>query len=158
MGSAAVDIILLVNVGATLFMTGLIWFVQIIHYPLFAKVDINHFATYHSAHSAATTRLVVLPMLIEMCTSILLCWTPPAPQLIVECRVGLAMIILIWISTVVLQIPNHRTLSSSFDLVAHRALVLGNWVRSIAWSIRSVLMLYVLWQCIAPVSNNGVDR
>ena len=31
-------LLLLLHAAATLFMTGLIWFVQVVHYPLFARV------------------------------------------------------------------------------------------------------------------------
>ena len=31
-------LLLLLHAGATFFMCGLIWFVQIVHYPLFAQV------------------------------------------------------------------------------------------------------------------------
>ena len=41
---------LLVHVVATLVMTGLIWFVQIVHYPLMAKVGRADFAEYERLH------------------------------------------------------------------------------------------------------------
>ena len=38
------ELILLTQVFATLFMVGLIWFVQIVHYPLYAKVGREQFS------------------------------------------------------------------------------------------------------------------
>ena len=37
-------LILLGHLAATLFMVGVIWFVQVVHYPLFAKVGATAFA------------------------------------------------------------------------------------------------------------------
>ncbi len=36
--SSLPDTLFLAQTAATLFMTGLIWFVQIVHYPLFATI------------------------------------------------------------------------------------------------------------------------
>ncbi|MFL5330342.1 MAG: hypothetical protein ACJ8C4_15685 [Gemmataceae bacterium] len=146
MTAKAIELVLLANVASTLFMTGLIWFVQIVHYPLFAQSGRDQFAAYHSAHSAATTRLVAVPMLIEMITAIILAIAPPAPGVIAASWAGLGLIVLIWLSTAALQIPNHTRLSTGFDARTHRSLVRGNWIRSIGWSVRTALMLTVLWK------------
>ena len=58
-------IVLLVNVASTLVLVGLIWFVQVVHYPLFARIGMEEFSRYHAAHTRATTRVVALPMLAE---------------------------------------------------------------------------------------------
>ena len=49
--------ILTANVGSTLFMTGLIWFVQIVHYPLMGMVPKSEFQKYALAHQRRTTDL-----------------------------------------------------------------------------------------------------
>jgi hypothetical protein len=40
------EIAFLAQVGATMAMVGTIWFAQIIHYPLFTKVDPGSFIPY----------------------------------------------------------------------------------------------------------------
>ncbi len=42
----------LAHITATLYMTGLIWFVQIVHYPLFARVGNAEFSAYEQRHTA----------------------------------------------------------------------------------------------------------
>lgn len=37
------ETLLYLHAGATLFMTGLIWFVQVVHYPLFLRVGEGNF-------------------------------------------------------------------------------------------------------------------
>ena len=38
MSAISPDVLLLVHAASTLFMAGVIWFVQVVHYPLMASV------------------------------------------------------------------------------------------------------------------------
>ncbi len=64
--------VLLANLAATLFMVGIIWFVQIVHYPLFSRVGGAGFAAYSEAHSRLTGLVVGPPMLVEAATTVAL--------------------------------------------------------------------------------------
>ena len=66
------EAVLVACVGSTLFMVGLTWFVQVVHYPLFSRVDPDSFPAYHEEHSARTTWVVAAPMLIELASSVAL--------------------------------------------------------------------------------------
>ena len=57
---------------------------------------------------------------------------------------GLGLVIVIWASTALLQIPLHNSLGRGLDLEAIEKLVSGNWVRTVAWSMRSILVLWWL--------------
>jgi hypothetical protein len=50
-------------------MTGLIWFVQVVHYPLFDEVGQAQFTSYEARHTNLTTIVVVVPMFIELISS-----------------------------------------------------------------------------------------
>ena len=113
-------------------MVGLIWMVQIVHYPLFAKVGKDRFVGYHRRHQALTTLVVGPAMLIEAFSSVLLIWYPPPG---VEYRMiiaGIALVLVIWASTAFIQVPCHGKLSSGFDSAIHHRLVTSNWIRTIA--------------------------
>ena len=69
---------LLIQDAATLFMVGLIWFVQIVHYPLFSRVGEEAFQRYETDHQRLTTWVVGPPMLAEFATAILLVWCRPS--------------------------------------------------------------------------------
>ncbi len=142
-------LVVLANVAATLVMVGLIWFVQVVHYRQFNLVGEERFIAYEAAHVRATGRVVGLPMLVELITSGLLAWQPPMAELGVACRVGLALVAANWASTALLQVPCHDALGRYFDPAVHRRLVRTNWIRTAAWSLRGVLMLYVLERLLA---------
>ncbi len=135
--------VLLAHFAATLFMSGVIWFVQVVHYPLFSQVHGSEFNAYAAAHGRLTTWVVAVPMLVELATGALLLWRRPEEVGLTPIAIGFALLIVIWLSTLLLQVPQHNTLGAGFDDAAHRTLVLTNWLRTAAWTLRSLLVLWV---------------
>ena len=143
MSESFLKFILLINVAATLFMVGLIWCVQIVHYPLFAEVGKDGFAAYEAAQSRLITAVVGPPMLLEAATTgLMLFFRSPVIRLS-EALSGAALLAVIWLSTMFLQVPQHTVLSSGFDATAHQFLVSSNWLRTVAWSLRGALVLWM---------------
>ena len=134
--------LLLVHGFATLYMTGLIWFVQLVHYPLFAQVGRHAHLSYHSAHVYWTTWAVGPPMLLELGITLLLCFSDTFARSTTVC--GLIILIIIWLSTAMVQVPCHNQLALSFDSRIHRKLVLSNWVRTLGWTMRALIALFLL--------------
>ena len=144
-------VLLLVNAAATWYLTGLIWTIQVVHYPLFAQVGKDSFAGYEASHTRRITWVVGPPMLLELVTSTALVLWRPEPLAAWWAWMGLALVGLVWVSTVVLQVPQHNRLARQFEPEAHRLLVQTNWVRTLAWSARAGLAVYAL----AVVSSTG---
>lgn len=136
-------LVLLLHTAATLFMTGLIWFVQIVHYPLFAQVGRDGFTGYAEHHSRRTTWVVFPPMMIELVTGVWLLFDRPQGVSVTLTWLGGCLIALIWASTALLQVPQHRAFSGGFDRAAWQKLVLSNWVRTGAWSARAIIVLFM---------------
>lgn len=143
MNQTILKILLLAQLAATLYMTGLIWFVQIVHYPLFGQVGRAGFSAYEIAHSNLTTFVVAPPMLAEAILAGLLLWQRPGQIRFSEAVVGVLLLAVIWFSTWFLQVPKHNLLSSGFDTQAHQFLVTSNWLRTFAWSARGLLVLWM---------------
>ena len=136
--------VLLMHAGSTLFMVGLIWFVQIVHYPLFARVGREEFVAYEQIHQRLTTWVVAPTMLTELSTAILLVSLEFTAVSIVSRCIGLALVALIWLTTIFVQMPQHAALAKSYDESLIRKLVVGNWPRTIAWSLRGMLVLWMM--------------
>ncbi len=136
--------VLLAHLAATLFMVGVIWFVQAVHYPLFSRVGPEKFSLHSEAHSRLTTYVVGPPMLVEAATALLLVFHRPEGVPFTATLIGLALIMVVWLSTALLQVPRHTTLGSGFDRRAWSSLVLSNWVRTFAWSARGGLVLWMV--------------
>jgi len=146
-------LVLLTHFASTFYMVGLVWFVQRVHYPLFASVGTQHFLAYQHAHVSHTSTVVGPPMLIEAATALALVMLPPpnVPHLLPWLGVGL--LAAIWLSTSLLQVPRHRELESGFDASAHRRLVDTNWIRTSAWSLRGLLVLWIVSRAWAGAST-----
>ena len=133
----------LANLLSTIFMGGLIWTVQVVHYPLFAKVGETMFREYHADHNVLISIIVVPALLIELGTAAFLILSRPENVSTPEAWIGLALVLLAWGATFFLSVPAHNQLVGGFNLDAYNALVQTNWIRTFAWSARSLL---VVWQ------------
>ncbi|MFM8763975.1 MAG: hypothetical protein ACKOEZ_03935 [Spartobacteria bacterium] len=129
-----------VHLLTTFAMAGLIWFVQIVHYPMMANFERENFAAHEKEHCDRTGWVVVPLMLGEIFTFALL---------LVEGLHSSAFLLsglllgVIWASTFFLQVPLHRTLLQGWNDKAHRQLVATNWIRTVAWSGRAVLLGWI---------------
>ncbi|MFM9959036.1 MAG: hypothetical protein ACKVZJ_13300 [Phycisphaerales bacterium] len=135
----------MVHAAATWFMVGLIWFVQVVHYPLMGAVQPHAFSAYATSHQRRTTWVVGPVMLLEGSSALLLVWSPHGEFAGTLMRwMGLALLVLIWTSTFAVQVPLHARLASAFDRAVWRRLVATNWVRTIAWTARGIIALLLL--------------
>lgn len=150
---------LLLQFSCTVFMTGLIWFVQVVHYPLMASVGRDQFFIYSQQHQARTTWVVAGPMLAEACLAI---WIVVSnPHLIQKpwYFASSLLLVAIWASTAFLQVPLHQKLGFGFDEHRIHKLVRTNWIRTIAWTTRAFLLGWALSESPEPPSlNAALDR
>ncbi len=137
------------------FMTGLIWLVQLVHYPLMNRVDRERFVDFHAAHSSRITLIVAPVMVVELLSALGLvlqsssaALTSHFPSLLA--RTCLAMSIGVFASTAFLSVPEHGRLRSGFDEESHERLVKTNTVRTILWSVH---LLICIWAMVAPGRN-----
>jgi len=121
-------------------MTGLIWFVQVVHYPMFARVGRDSWESYHRRHMSLTTIVVLPAMLIEAATGIWLCYAGAnLPHLWL-----LGMLAGVWLSTFLIQVPIHNQLAVRFDHGLVRRLVRTNWIRTALWTGRATVLFLTM--------------
>lgn len=139
-------LLFLTHLVSTLTMFGVIWTIQLVHYPLFRGVGTDGYAAYQAEHTVRITWIVGPAMLAELGTAVTLVTDlRPDPVPIWMAVSGLVLVGLIWLSTAALQVPMHRRLASGFDAEAHRRLVATNWIRTAAWSVRAALVTWMAW-------------
>jgi hypothetical protein len=136
--------ILLAQVGATLAMTGIIWFAQIVHYPLLNRVGTKNLLEYEGDNLRLTGWVVGPLMGIEAVSALLLFWFPASGISSTAVHANMALLALIWLSTAFLQAPQHRILARGYEARAHSFLVRTNWIRTGAWSARALLVLWMV--------------
>lgn len=132
------------HLAATLFMTGVIVFVQVVHYPLMAVVGTEVYRVYQDAHMRRTTWVVLPAMGVELALAVGLVVTRFGTADTPLTLAGIGLLGLIWLSTVGIQAPLHGRLASGFDARLHRRLVRSNWIRTAAWGARVPVALALL--------------
>ena len=135
---------MIVDIEPTLFfhwltsfaMTVVIWFVQLVHYPIFIWGDKTTFNQFMRAHQYRITIIVAPLMLVEL-------WS--AHVFIHQHITFIEFVILtlngvIWLSTILLQVPYHNVLSTGYNKEIITKLVQTNWIRTIAWTVKTSLV------------------
>jgi hypothetical protein len=136
-------LLLIGHLFASLYMLGTIWFVQVVHYPLMRYVPPEDYPAFEGAHMRRTTWVVAPAMLLELGTGLgLLVWNVVSAPL---AAVNLGLIGALWLSTFLAQAPTHEKLRRGFDPRLHRYLVRSNWLRTLVWSLRAVLLGLMLY-------------
>ena len=127
-------LVLVLHVAATMFMVGLIWLVQIVHYPLFAHVGDDTFIAYHQRHTQWITTIVAPLMLLELATGLLLWFRASSDPFWIINIVGL---VVLWGANAFWQVPLHHQLplaDGAARLTLILQLVLSKWLRTIVWT------------------------
>lgn len=136
---------------ATWYMVGLIWMVQLVHYPLMARVGADRFVEYERLH-VGLMGLVVVPAMVTELVTAACCAVMFGSRFGGLYWWGLGLVVLIWASTFLIQVPLHDQLSAAFDSDAHRRLVLSNWIRTLAWTARGGIVAWGLSRLVSTAA------
>ncbi|MEL6675082.1 MAG: hypothetical protein AAFR61_22935 [Bacteroidota bacterium] len=136
----------------SLMMTGVIWFVQIVHYPLFRRVGDEHFTAYEAAHTQRTGWLVAPLMLAELGSGIALHWTEMWEGWNAFIWANSLLLAGIWLCTFFIQVPLHGALLEARNARAIDRLVWTNWIRSFLWSARAGILVYIASQQMISIA------
>ncbi len=145
-------VMFLVQVFSTFTLTGIVWFVQLVHYPLLRKIARSRFAPYEKMQVLLTGFVVGPPLLLETAGVLYSLWRTPSWMDLDAVISGAVLMGIIWLSTVLLQRPQHRVLQEGFDPRAYRKLLYTNWIRSFAWSFRSLILLFSLLKILTRLA------
>lgn len=132
------DDLLLAQQAVSFALFGLIWTIQLVHYPSFRFVEPSKFIAFEKFHSAKITLVVGPLMLIELVVSAGLVYLLGDFFSIIN----LVIVGVIWLSTLLLSIPRHNKLLIGKDDEVIESLILTNWPRTVLWSLKSAILLF----------------
>ena len=121
-------------------LVGLIWTIQVVHYPLFKSVKADGFVDYMKAHQAKISLIVIPLMGIELISSSYLFFYNNKIKLNEFYFPSFYLVIAIWVLTFFVHMPQHRKLLLGYDGKTIRQLVATNWLRTIFWTIKIYFM------------------
>ena len=136
--------IFLLNLVLSFIAVGLIWTIQLVHYPSMKYIPKDRFPEYHNFHSIRISILAIPLMFAELVTSIILLYQNLNNAIQTIFLVNLILVLLIWISTFLIQVPLHNALSKEKNTEKLSKLICTNWIRTILWTARSILMILFL--------------
>lgn len=139
-----IQLLFLIHFASTWYLVGLCWLVQRVQYPLMASVGPENFAAYEEGHVSRIGLVVGPMMLVELSSGLLLLAIGGELSRRPVFIVGLVLLGLIWLSTFFIQVPLHGALATSFDSESHASLVRTNWIRTLGWSARGILLCWLL--------------
>lgn len=137
-------ILLVVHGAATWFMVGLIWVIQVVHYPLFRQVGEDSFLEYERGHTRRMGAVLAVPAISEILTAAALVFVRPDDVPLWLVLAAGAVLAGIWIMTGLVQAPLHGRLSVGYSAELIDRLVSSNWWRTIGWTIRGALVALML--------------
>ena len=134
-------LLLVLNFALAAYLTGLIWVVQLVVYPALALVGKSEFARYHAAHTRGMGYAAGAPMVLELGLSLWLAWAA-YPRWGAGWALGqLALVVAAWLATFLVAVPFHNRLAAQgYNYVALDGLTRTNWLRTLAWTARTVLL------------------
>jgi hypothetical protein len=133
----------LVTLAFTLYMTGMIWSMQILEYPLFALVGPQEFPAYHTRHNRGLL-FVIVPSLLALVSAVALIVARPSPIPLWSSIIVAVLDLVILGYTAAREAPLHARLDhGGYSAAVIHDLVLGNWVRTLLWTANALILLWV---------------
>ena len=122
-------------------MIGVICLVQGLNYPLFQYVGKESFNIFHANHMKKTTLVIGIPMILELMSLVAIFVLYPTLRSHPLLLISAILIILAWAVTFLISVPLHDKLSLGADEIVLNKLVNTNWIRTIAWIVRGIILL-----------------
>jgi hypothetical protein len=133
--------VLVTNLAVTLFLTGLVWELQVVQFPLMLHAAELDFPDYVKYQRTRNTLLMAPVMLIELITGGWLLADPHLPHR--DLFHAALLILIIWTVTFASIVPIHSKLVRGYDQRLLRTLIRRNWIRTACWSLRSAILLWI---------------
>lgn len=129
--------VFLIHLLTTAMMVGVIWIVQIVHYPAFDFVDEKKFRDFSLFHQQKITYVVGPLMIIEFMTGLYL-----LPKFSLIFSGSMVLLVIIWLVTFFFSVKEHNILLSGRDEESINRLIKTNWTRTLLWSARLVILIF----------------
>ena len=118
-------------------MVGVIWVIQLVHYPSFRFTDREKYVSFQIFHMRNISFIVVPVMILEFLSGLLLVLYHSNHESLL--RISFILLLIIWLVTALFFAQIHQKLSKGYDETLVRNLISLNWIRTLLWTIRTIL-------------------
>ena len=140
--------LLFLHIVSTSIMIGVIWVIQLVHYPSFYYIDRSRYELFQDFHMRNISWIVFPIMSVELITGILLIQPPIFGHSNKLFFISMILLALIWLLTATLFISIHKNLSKGFNKDIINKLVNLNWLRTILWTLRIVFIFAIIFDSL----------
>lgn len=126
-----------VHIIVTSMLVAIIWIIQVLHYPTFRFIDSDKEMEFHRFHTFSISPIVAPLMVLELVIVSLNIYLDLSTF-----TLGLfTLVIIIWLSTFLIQVPIHKRLSIKYKITLVNRLIRTNWIRTICWTVKLLIMI-----------------
>jgi hypothetical protein len=122
---------------ASFSMFGLIWTIQLVHYPSFSYINKDLSLIFQHFHQRRISYIVAPLMLIEIFLSGYFYFSSNSDFWLIQ----FCLVCIIWLYTFFISIPSHNKLDKNYSSKSLNFLVKANWLRTTLWSLKSIFIL-----------------
>ena len=133
------ELLLKVNFISTSVMVGVIWVIQLLHYPSFHFINEKKYVEFQYFHMLRISFIVIPAMLTELASALLLAYFFRYSLTIIL----LVLVLGIWGITFIFFTNMHDKLTDGYDRHIVDRLVKINWSRTTLWSLRLIILLSI---------------
>lgn len=134
--------VLIIQLALTFFLSGIIWFLQTVHYPLYYRIK-EGFHSYEKHYLRRAAFLIAPMMFLELISAILLISLAQQPLFTKLTSLNLIFLIINWLSTFIIQNTEHQKLIVRFSSTSLHRLISTNWIRTLFWSARAITLIII---------------
>ena len=130
-----------IHLVSTSFMVGVIWIVQLVHYPTFLFIDEQKSYDFQKFHMSRISYIVMPAMTTELFSGI---YIYIYSNMAIDSNLfllALTILIINWIITALVFVKMHNKLLINYKIEIISLLVKWNWLRTLLWSVRLILLL-----------------
>lgn len=140
-------LLLLLNLVLAAMLCGLIWLVQLVHYPGFLLIGAEESPEYQKHHTRSISRVVVPLMLAELLFAGWLLFKPFSFNILSYLNyAAFGCLAIIWLTTFGFAVPLHNRFSKEgYKPEDIRKLIRVNWLRTIGWTLRLLLIFGMVY-------------
>lgn len=148
LGQTAVSsLVFILAISSNAFMAGVIWLIQVVHYPLLGEVDQDSIVRVSVKHQTLITRVVAPAMVLEALATGYLFLLIPRNALLPSIFAFLMLMLAVFV-TAFKAVPLHSRIARGESHLI-RELLRVNWVRTAAWTIKLPLTALAAHQTLA---------
>ena len=137
--------VFILHLVSTSIMVGVIWIIQLVHYPTFLFIDKQKYMKFQEFHMSRVSYIVMPTMIAELFSGIYILLYNNILMVNTFFLLASFSLFLNWVITALVFVKIHNGLLIKYEKKIILLLVKLNWLRTILWSLRLVFLTIIIF-------------